>query len=146
MFQDDRKSQIFYIVGTGKQDYRQIFVNIVTLSTRWPFVAKYIEDRHLRFSEIVRLNDREAIVTKLVLSLTRLSFPLVGFRCNNVACDVTFCYSKNRITHNSQRPQMPQPPFYLPLKVRIFGVIFVIRVPSKPTIVFFVLKTILQSG
>ena len=103
MFQDDRKSQIFYIVEyvTGKQDYRQIFVSIVTLFTRWPFVAKYIEDRHLRFSESFRLNDREAIVTKLVLSLTRLSFPLVGFRPNNVACDVTFSYSKDRVTHNS---------------------------------------------
>ena len=103
MFQDDRKSQIFYIVEhvTGMQDYRQILVSIVTFSTRSPIVAKFIEDRHLRFSEIVRLNDREAIVTKLVLSLTRLSFPLVGFRHNNVACDVTLCYSKDRLTHNS---------------------------------------------
>ena len=31
---------------------------------------------------------------------------------------------------------MLQPPFYLPSKVRIFGMIFVIRVPSKPSIVF----------
>ena len=37
---------------------------------------KYIEDSHLGFSEIVRfsVNHREAIVAKLVLSLTRLSF------------------------------------------------------------------------
>ena len=61
MFQDDWKSQIFYIVVTGMEDYRQIFVSIVTLSTRSPIVAKYIEDRHLRFSEIVRLYDLEAI-------------------------------------------------------------------------------------
>ena len=32
--------------------------------------------------------------------------------------------------------QMLQPPFYLPSKVRIFWVIFAIRIPSKPSIVF----------
>ena len=38
---------------------------------------KYTEDSHLAFPEIVRfsVNHREAIVAKLILSLTRLSFP-----------------------------------------------------------------------
>ena len=80
MFQDEtfqwsRKSQVFYIAVT------KIFVNIVVLFTRSAYrFFKYIEDSHLGFPEIVRfsVNHREAIVAKLVLSLTRLSFPLAG--------------------------------------------------------------------
>ena len=60
------------------QNYRQIFVNIVVLFTRSAYRRlKYTEDSYLGFSEIVRLNRREAIVAKIVLSLTRLSFPLL---------------------------------------------------------------------
>ena len=45
---------------------------------------KFLENTPLGLSEIVRfsVNHREAIVAKLVLSLTRLSLPLVRFRHN----------------------------------------------------------------
>ena len=81
-FQWSRKSRLLHRCHK-MQNYRQIFVNIVTLLTRLAYrFIKYTEDSHLGFSEIVQfsVNRSEAIVAKLVLSLTRLSFPLVRFR------------------------------------------------------------------
>ena len=68
------------------QNYRQIFVNIVVLFTRSAYRRlKYTEDSYLGFSEIVRLNRREVKVAKIVLSLTRLSFPLLPNQLTSTA-------------------------------------------------------------
>ena len=61
------ESQVSYIVVT------KIFMNFVTFSTRSAYrFLQYTEVRHLGFSEIMlfSVNHREAIVAKLVLSLS----------------------------------------------------------------------------
>ena len=70
-----RKSQVFYIAVT------KTFVSIDIIHSFGLSFFKYTEDSHLGFSEIVRfsVNHREAIVAKLVLSLT-LSLPVGTIR------------------------------------------------------------------
>ena len=84
-FSEAGKVKSSTLLSKKMQNYSKYLWTLWYCSLVWLIIyLKYTEDSHLGFPKIFRfsVNHCEAIVAKLVLSLTRLSFPLVRFRHN----------------------------------------------------------------